>query len=159
MTGNAGDLLEAVLPDLSTTIYERRAPLEAAPLKTDCLTSIHYLFSKALGIHIPLTFVGDMPRQLRSSGWDFHVVDIAELRSGDLLFLKRKEEPRLIIHAALVLSVDRIVHCKRDIGIVLESIDSVFEVYEQQIHEDQLIYIDYRNEGLREKYGGCYLEV
>ncbi|HEV3269251.1 MAG TPA: hypothetical protein VGZ69_01210 [Candidatus Rhabdochlamydia sp.] len=39
---------------------------EHAPKKTDCLTAIHYIFKKALNLDMPLTFIGDMPRQLLS---------------------------------------------------------------------------------------------
>lgn len=156
---NSDHLLETVLPDLLTTTYERHAPTEAAPSRTDCLTAIHYLFSKVFSTKIPLTFVGDMPRLLASSGWELHVIDTTEMKSGDLIFLKCKEESRLIVHAALVLSVDKIFHCRRDIGAVVESVDRVFEVYEQQIWKDQLVYIDFRNEELRKEHDGCYLKV
>lgn len=155
---NAEDLLNMVLPDLSTTLYERKAPLEAAPSKTDCLTSIYYLFSKALNLDIPLTFIGDMPRLLVTTGWEFHIVDLSEIRPGDLMFLKRKAESRLIVHAALTLNVDRIFHCKRDVGMVLETPESIFVTYEQQIRKDQLRYIDFRNDELRRECAGCYLK-
>ncbi len=147
------------MPDLSETTYERKAPLEAAPEKTDCLTSIHYLFLKALKVDLPMTLIGDMPRLLASSGWEFHLVDQAELKSGDLMFLKRRDNDLLIGHAALVLKADRIFHCKRDNGgMVVELIDRVFETYEQKIQATQLKYIDIRNEELRKKHNGCYLK-
>lgn len=133
------------------------APLESAPAKTDCLTSIHYLFLKAFDIQIPLTFVGDMPRLLISTQWSFHLVDASEFKMGDLIFLKRKAEPKLIAHAALALGPDRIFHCKRDQGAVIESVSAVFEIFEQKIKHSQLKYIDPRNKELREANGDKYL--
>ena len=90
------------------------APLEVAPLKTDCLTSIHYIFKKAFHHTLSLSLIGDMPRLLSQSGWVLQVVDSDELCIGDLIFLKRKKETKLVAHVALVIGFNQIFHCKRD---------------------------------------------
>ena len=91
------------------------------------MTSIHYIFQKAFDQSLPLDLVGDMPRLLKVSGWDLQIVDSSDLCTGDLIFLKRKSELKLIAHAALVIGPDRIFHCKRDVGSVVESIEEVWE--------------------------------
>ena len=151
------DLLQSLLPSLSATIYQRRAPLESAPHQTDCLTSIHYIFLEALHVNIPMTLIGDMPRELTHSGWQFHLIRKEELQPGDLIFLKKRTEPRLIDHVAVALAVDRVFHCKKGEGALCQSLDDLFEVYEQKILEKQLDYIDSRNQALRKIHGGCYM--
>jgi len=132
---------------------QRRAPIEDAPSKTDCLTSIHYVFRKVFDRSLPLDLVGDMPRLLSQSGWVLKIIDSHDLCIGDLIFLKRKSETKLVAHAALVIGPDRIFHCKRDAGAVTESIEKVWEVFEQTLKKDLLKYIDPRNAVLRKKYG------
>jgi cell wall-associated NlpC family hydrolase len=145
--------LESVLRELKTTSYQRQAPLESAPFKTDCLTSIQYIFRMVFDCFLPLDLVGDMPRLLSRSGWTLKMTDPHDLRIGDLIFLKRKSEAKLVAHAALVIGPDRIFHCKRDAGAVIESIEKVWEVFEQVLKKDLLKYIDPRNVVLRKKYG------
>lgn len=158
LPSDAGLFLSSALPDLFGTIYEKRAPLEAAPGKTDCLTSIYYLFKKALGIEIPVTFVGDMPRNLESFGLRLEIIDTSEMKAGDLLFLKLKIKSRLISHVAIAISADKIFHCQKSDGVCLESPESIFETYEQELKKDQLLYIDFRNETVREKHAGYFVK-
>lgn len=94
-----------------------------------------------------------MPRLLSKSGWTFQLIESADLLFGDVLFLKRKAEIKLVAHAALVIGPDRIFHCKKDAGPVVETIEKVYEVFEQTLKEELLRYIDPRNIPLREKYG------
>jgi cell wall-associated NlpC family hydrolase len=145
--------LESTLSELKTTSYQRRAPFEDAPSKTDCLTSIHYIFHKVFNRSLPLDLVGDMPRLLSQSGWSLKIVNSNELCIGDLVFLKRKSETKLVAHAALVIGPNRIFHCKRDAGAVIESIEKVWGVFEQALKKDLLKYIDPRNTALRKKCG------
>jgi cell wall-associated NlpC family hydrolase len=151
-------LKKLAVSDLSDAIYEKGARLEEAPFKADCLTSIYYLFSKALNIQMPVTFIGDMPRSLVSHGWKFCVIDSREVKAGDFLFFKRRDMKRLITHMALALNSSEVVHFRRDMGkMVIEPLMSALNVYEQEILEQQLLYIDFRNEDLRKTHGGCYL--
>jgi hypothetical protein len=145
--------LESALDDLRTTSYQRRAPLEDAPFKTDCLTSIHYIFQKAFNHPLPLDLVGDLPRLLSRSGWTLKLIDSNDLLLGDLIFLKRKSELKRIAHAALVIGPNQVFHCKRDAGATIESIEEVWAVFEQTLKEDLLKYIDPRNTDLRGKHG------
>jgi len=134
------------------------APLENAPFETDCLTSIHYIFKKAFGIQIPLTLVGDMPRTLLALGeWKFLCLDETAVQSGDLCFVKRIEEPKLIAHVALFLGPNEIFHCKRDVGAVVEDYKAFNSVFEQALTHNQINYIDLRNRELRQKHGGLFL--
>lgn len=145
--------LESVLDALEKTIYQKGVSLKEAPTKTDCITSIHYIFQKAFNYSLPRAWVGDMPRELSQSGWTKEIVSSKDVKVGDLIFLKRRSEQRLVIHAALVIGPDRIFHCKRDAGAVIESIAKVWEVYEQALKSDLLRYVDYRNVDLRNQYG------
>jgi hypothetical protein len=134
------------------------APLEEAPFQTDCLTSIYYIFKKTFGVDIPLTFVGDMPRTLFSVGeWKFLRVDEKAILCGDICFVKRVVEPKLIAHAALFLGPNEIFHCKRDEGAVVEDYANFCSIFEQKLTDNQINYIDPRNRELREKYKTKFL--
>ncbi|MBS0655313.1 MAG: C40 family peptidase [Verrucomicrobia bacterium] len=140
------------------TRYVRMAPLEEAPFHTDCLTSIYYIFKKTFGIDIPLTYVGDMPRTLHSGGeWRFLRADVRSIQCGDICFVKRITEPKLIAHAALFLGPDEVFHCKRDEGAVVENYSSFCSIFEQKLTDTQIHYIDPRNRELREKYKDKFL--
>lgn len=151
--------MEKVLPNLSETTYQRGAPLEDAPTKTDCLTSIYYLFKAAFGQELPVTLIGNMPRKLADYGWAYHYIDAPQLEAGDVIFIKKRNRPRLISHAALVVKVDSVFHCQMGKGMVQESVATLFETYEQQLFEDQLLYIDYRDGALREQHQGSFIRV
>lgn len=140
------------------TKYSRGAPIENAPRETDCLTSIHYILKCALGIFLPLTLVGDMPRELLALGeWKFHCIEPRQIRCGDLLFVKRIAEQKLIAHAALFLGPDEIFHCKRDVGAIVESLNCFHATFEQKLTYKQIIYIDPRNKSLREDADDIFL--
>jgi hypothetical protein len=151
--GSQEKLIRRAVADLNGTCYERMAPLEMAPAKTDCLTSILYIFKRALEWKCAPTWIGDMPRVLLSSGkWTFHVIDSKDARCGDVLFAKRITEPKLLGHMALLLGPNEIFHCKRDSGAVIESWGNFLSVFEQKLTDKQIRYIDPRNTELREKY-------
>ncbi len=152
-------LLDATVAVLLLTSYERTVSLKAAPAKTDCVTAVHYLVRSVFQIELPRAWVGDMPRLLSQSNWTLHIIDSTELKTGDLLFLKQQEQPKLISHVAIALAPDQIFHCTGLLGPVIQSVDQVFERYEQQLKDDQIIYIDPRNISLREQHGGMYIKT
>lgn len=141
-------LLEETLAVLLLTSYKRTVSLKEAPAKTDCVTAVHYLVQKIFQIGLPRAWIGDMPRELSQSNWGSHIIDSAELKTGDLLFLKRREQPKLISHIAIVLAPDQIFHCTARLGAVIQSVDQVFERYEQPLQHAQAAYIDSRNKSL-----------
>jgi len=146
-------LIRSAVGEVHGTCYERMAPLESAPAKSDCLTSIVYIFKRALQWDFLPTWIGDMPRTLLSTGkWTFHMIDPQEARCGDVLFTKRISERKLLAHAALLLGPNEIFHCKRDSGAVTETLESFFSVFEQKLTDTQIRYIDPRNVELRKKY-------
>ena len=139
-------------------LYEKMAPIESAPNQADCLTSIHYIFRKAIGVHVPLTLVGDMPRRLLSLGeWKFCKVDQKEAHCGDLLFAKRITDSKLIAHAALILDPNRIFHCRKDRGAVVETFEEFHSVFEQKLTYEQIRYIDPRNKEMRKQFNGSFI--
>jgi cell wall-associated NlpC family hydrolase len=156
---NQRELLDATVAKLLLTSYQRSVSLKEAPAKTDCVTAIHYLVKKVFQIDLPRAWIGDMPRLLSESNWDLHIIDSTELKTGDLLFLKQQEHPTLISHVAIALAPDQLFHCTRHLGPVIQSVDQVFERYEQQLKADQTIYIDSRNTSLREKHGRMYIKT
>lgn len=132
------------------------APTEQAPEKTDCLTSIYYIFKQALNITLPLTLIGDMPRTLLSLGeWKLLCVDTNDVCCGDLCFSSRITDEKLIGHVSLFLGVNEIFHCRRE-GAVIEDYETFQSVFEQKLHEKQIYYIDIRNKALREKHEGIF---
>ncbi len=135
---------------------------EEAPQVTDCLTSIHYIFKKALHIEVPVTFIGDVPRQLVSSSeWRPIKIDLKDVRCGDLLFAKNRANKKLLSHLALVIDVDRIFHCSPSWGTAcIQSPDQFFSSYEQKLDFQKMVrYIDPRNKELREKHAGIYISI
>ncbi|MGB7128573.1 MAG: hypothetical protein WBD50_05745 [Candidatus Rhabdochlamydia sp.] len=145
----ASDLVER-------TTYCTPALREHAPEKTDCLTAIHYIFKKALSVDMPLTFIGDMPRQLLSlENWSPIECNLENTQCGDIFFTKNKNRPKLISHIALIIEPDKIFHCTPLLGkAVIQSKEEFFSSYEQKLHFSKMIcYIDPRNKELRSKQG------
>lgn len=145
----ANDLVER-------TTYCTPALREYAPEKTDCLTAIHYIFKKALNIDMPLTFIGDMPRQLLSlENWKLIECSIENTQCGDIFFTKNKNKPKLVSHIALMIEPDKIFHCTPILGkAVIQSKEKFFSSYKQKLHFRKMIcYIDPRNKELRSKQG------
>lgn len=145
----ASDLVER-------TTYCTPALREYAPEKTDCLTAIHYIFKKALSIDMPLTFIGDMPRQLLSlKNWEPIECTIENTQCGDIFFTKNKNKPKLISHIALIIEPDKIFHCTPILGkAVIQSKEEFFSSYEQKLPFRKMVcYIDPRNKELRFKEG------
>ena len=99
-----------------------------------------------------------MPRELSQSNWNLHIIDSSEIKTGDLLFLKQQKQARLISHIAIALAPDQIFHCTRHLGAVIQSVEHVFERYEQQLTHDIIIYIDSRNTFLRDKHNGMHTQ-
>jgi hypothetical protein len=124
------------------------------------LTSIHYLFKKTLGIAIPIDYIGNMPRRLFAlSEWRVLWISIDNVRSGDLIFVKNREKPKLLSHAALFLNVDRIFHCYARGGAVIQKSEDFFSLYSQELNfKEMMRYIDIRNKELREKQGTFIIE-
>ncbi len=155
-------LLRSIASELQEkTAYLRTAPKELAPEQTDCLTSIHYIFKKALAADFPVTFIGDMPRTLSSlAGWEFTVLKSKEeIRAGDLYFVGKVEKTRLISHVALFLSQDELFHCTQDHSrAIVEDFATFQTTYEQKVRKQQIRYIDFRNESLRQQHSGCYMK-
>lgn len=152
-------LIKAAAALVGKTRYQRPAHCEEAPAITDCLTAIHYVL-QASGIHIPLTYIGDMPRQLQSfSAWRPLKIEIRDARCGDIVFAKNKENEKLLSHVALIIGVDRIFHCSPKFGTaVVQSEKEFFSGYEQKLNFRKMVcYIDPRNKKLREQYAGKYI--
>ncbi len=152
-------VLNVAVSELKCSSYQRTVSLKEAPAKTDCVTAVHYLMQKVFQINLPRAWIGDMPRLMSLSHWDLHIIDAAELKTGDLLFLKRRELPNLISHVAIALAADQIFHCTGLLGPVIQSTDQVFERYEQLLKKDMIFYIDSRNTSLREQYSGMYVKT
>lgn len=143
------NLLDSTVAELMRATYERTASLKKAPAITDCVTAIHYFVRKVFQIELPRAWVGDMPRLLSQSNWNLHIIAPAALKIGDLLFLKGHKQTQLISHVAIALSPHQIFHCTARLGPVIQSIDQVFEHYEQPLQQAQVTYIDSRNRALR----------
>jgi hypothetical protein len=113
-----------------------------------------------LGVDLPITFVGDMPRQLLAlSAWRALQIDIKEVKCGDLLFTKNKANRKRLSHLALFIEVDQIFHCCLSLKTAgIQSADAFFSSYAQELNFKQMVrYIDPRNKELREKYKGIFI--
>ncbi len=152
-------LVDTTMTVLLSTTYQRTVSLKEAPAKTDCVTAVHYFVQKIFHLDLPRAWVGDMPRELSQSHWRLHIIDSAELKIGDLIFLKRQKQAQLISHVAIALASDQIFHCTASLGPVIQSVCQLFEHYEQPLKQDQIIYIDARNTSLREQHGGMYIKA
>jgi hypothetical protein len=153
-------LIKAASELVGKTSYRRPALREEAPTVTDCLTSIHYIFKRALGIYIPLAFIGDMPRQLLSfSEWNALKIEINEAQCGDILFVRNKKNEKLLSHIAVIIEVDKIFHCCPYFGTaVIQSRDDFFSLYEQKLNFKEMArYIDPRNKKLRKDQKGIFI--
>lgn len=109
---------------------------------------------------MPLTFIGDMPRQLISfSEWRLLKININDSKCGDVLFVRNKEKAKLLSHVAIILDVDRIFHCCPRFGTaVIQTTEDFFALYEQKLNFKQMVrYIDPRNKKLREDQKGVFV--
>ncbi len=162
VTGSPQNLENAASKLVFGTTYRRKPPLEEGPSVTDCLTSIHYIFKSALGIEIPLTFIGDMPRYLLSFGqWEAFCIERERAQVGDLVFVKNIKGQKGIAHVGLILGVDRIFHCSKENGTAtIESDQRFFSMYEQRLTLLEMVcYIDSRNTRLRDKHQNNFIDV
>ena len=103
-----------------------------------------------------------MPRYLLSFGeWEVLCIERERAQAGDLLFIKNKKREKWVAHVGLILGVDRIFHCSREIGAAkVESDQSFFSMYEQRLTLlEMACYIDPRNKRLRDKYQNNFLDV
>lgn len=154
------DLLKVTTELLGKTTYKRPALREEAPKVTDCLTSIHYIFKKAMKVNISLTFIGDMPRKLLAcSEWRVMKVAVKDVKKGDIFFVKNKENEKLLSHIALIIDKDKIFHCSLFFGTaVIQANEDFFALYEQRLNFKEMIhYIDPRNKKLREEQKGIFI--
>lgn len=132
---------------------------EAAPWKADCLTAIWYIYKQAFDVDIPITWIGNMPREMSlSKDWALLEVSLDNLKPGDLLFVKNVGKKRLISHIAMVIHEKLIFHCSHDLGAVIQSTNKFFSLYEQQLTSSEIVrYIDFRDKELRAQYGNSHL--
>lgn len=141
-------------------MYKRQAYVEEAPIAADCLTSIHYIFKKALDFDLSVTFIGDMPRRLFNySRLRYLKADLTTVRLGDIVFVASKKGTRMISHVGLVVDQERIFHCNWSSGSAdIECFSSFFSKYEQKLTSKEMLrYIDSRNASLREEHDGCFM--
>ena len=118
------------------------------------------MFKRALGIDIPITFIGDMPKRLMSYGeWRLLKIDVKDAKCGDLLFVRNKNREKLLSHVAVFLEADRIFHCCAGYGTaVIQSSKEFFSQYEQVLNFQKMIrYIDTRNKDLRTAQNGSFI--
>jgi cell wall-associated NlpC family hydrolase len=154
-------LRECALPLVGNTVYQKQAKCEDAPIRTDCLTAIHYIFKTALRTHIPVTYIGDMPRQLASySAWRPLNIKRENVRCGDLFFVKRIEKERLITHVAMFLDSNTLFHSNYDAKTaVTENFEEFQKRYDQTLNFRRAVrYIDSRNTAKRDEEKGRYIQ-
>lgn len=108
---------------------------EDAPNQTDCLTAVAYLIFKATREKIPITYIGDMPRELEAKGWSILHIPSDELQDGDLVFCKNKKAHRRIHHVALYAH-GKLVHSCRS-GMQEETPDKYFSRFIQPYSDDE----------------------
>lgn len=125
------------------TVYVRRAPLEEAPAKLDCLTTVWWVYKKAIGHEIDLDFIGNMPGALHEKGWELIEIDEKGLRDGDIVFAKNKRAKRLVTHAAVVAG-EKLFHCLPKKGCASIDVDRFLRDYEQPSGPELLRYKDVR---------------
>jgi cell wall-associated NlpC family hydrolase len=146
-----------VEPLVGVTRYCKEARRERAPGEADCLTIIYYIFKQALGIDMPLTRIGNMPRVLSSYGeWKCLNITREEAQCGDLIFVKKKEKRILLSHVAMMVLDGSIFHCNKEANTaVIQGVEEFFNQYEQKLDSHQAIhYIDYRDQSKRAQEGG-----
>ncbi len=147
---------------IGRTVYRVHPTLEEAPHVTDCLTSIHYLFKKALQIEIELTWIGDMPRELakRPKEWKILLLDRQDAQFGDILFTKHSKRRKRLSHVGMIFGPNTIFHCSSELKTAQVVEDKeFFASYEQVLSlEEALRYIDPRNIEERTKHRGLFME-
>jgi cell wall-associated NlpC family hydrolase len=143
------------------TLYQKYSVHEAAPFKADCLTSIYYIYKKALNITLPLTYIGDVPRTLLSeNNWKALKIPLEEAQCGDLIFVKNKDKKKLLSHVALIIDNKSIFHCSsQHQKAVIQKTQDFFALYEQKLNFLKMVhYIDPRNEEMRKKHNGIFID-
>lgn len=154
-------LSDCALRLVDNTVYQKQAKCEDAPIKTDCLTSIHYIFKTALRTHIPVTYIGNMPRQLVSySSWRPLNIKREEARCGDLFFVQKLGKERLITHVAMFLDPDTLFHANYDAQTaVAENFEEFQKRYNQSLNFRRAVrYIDSRSTAKRDEEKGCFIQ-
>jgi len=129
---------------------------EEAPYQTDCLTAIAYLIEHSTLKPIPITYIGDMPRELAIRGWSVEKIPKDKLQEGDIVFAGQKNILRRIHHVGLVCD-GKIVHSSPK-GVFKEDPEDFFRTRVQKFEKEGepsflIHYIDKRNfvEKLRER--------
>jgi hypothetical protein len=86
-------------------------------------------------------------------------IDIKDARCGDIMFVRNKENEKLLSHIALFIEVDKIFHCCPSLGTAaIQSEKQFFSLYEQKLNFKEMVhYIDPRNKELRKKYNGIFI--
>lgn len=155
------ELRDCALRLVRNTVYQKQAKCEEAPIITDCLTAIHYIFQKALHTHIPITYIGDMPRQLVSySAWRPLNIKREEARCGDLFFVQKLGKKSLITHVAMFLDPDTLFHSNYDAQTaIVENFEDFQKRYNQSLNFRRAVrYIDSRSMVKRDEEKGCFIQ-
>lgn len=154
-------LHKCALTLVDRTSYQKQSKCEEAPEITDCLTAIHYIFKTALRTHIPITYIGDMPRQLASySAWRPLNIKREDARCGDLFFVQKQGKERLVTHVAMFLDSNTLFHSNFDAQTaVIENLEEFQKRYQQILNFRRAVrYIDSRNKEERVKEKGCFIQ-
>ena len=82
-----------------------------------------------------------------------------DVRCGDVLFVRNKQNIKLLSHIALVIEVDKIFHCCPQFGTaVVQSQQEFFSLYEQALNFQKMVrYIDPRNRALRDEHKEVFI--
>jgi len=161
------DFTEATLAVMRSSEYKQKASLESAPESVDCLTLVHYLFEKTMGVRIPLTHIGNMVGQLNAcKEWSVLEIPPEAFQNGDLLFTEKVDQEGVekfnrtafITHVGIFLQLSpiapkRILHTtklfKRP---VFHTVDAFRKFYQQTLSTDQaILYIDHRDPDRQKK--------
>lgn len=130
------------------TTYHRPAKIEDALDGADCLTAIYYLVKKVLKIDLPLTFIGDMPRELLTYGeWRPLLIKIADAKCGDLIFVRSVSSTRPVSHMGIFLDHHSVFHCSAETGgTIIEDYALFSTKYVQSLNfAESANNLDYRN--------------
>ena len=154
----------------SQTKYRFFSKSEEAPEKTNCVTSIRYLFKKCIGYTIPCVWIGDMPRSLVSDGWVFEQKEICELKAGDLIFMAsgaKEATPEgecWIVHVLVVMDrCGSVFHSSQTRGGgAIENLTNredpyVSKILNRAVDHTSLYYIDPRNLEMRTEFGQAFI--
>ena len=140
--------------------YVKGAFRERWPGEGDCLTAVFNVFNEVLGIEIPVTWIGDVPRKLvEEREWKILDTTVDMLKVGDLIFTKIRAGPRMVSHVGIFLGEKGVFHCSySDRTAVIVPLNEFLERYPPLLNaEEVLAFVDPRNTELRSKSAGPFL--